>query len=253
MKKWIALLLVLAMCAALYGCGVDEKYKALLECLDTGDYAGIKAELSLLSPDFRAEQEQMTADGELLEKYADLIASLEAGDYETAVENIRARMPVPEEPVYEEVAITMDNWQEYFEIRPYEEFNYNDFGDLVYMRTGYAFYLKAEYLPLLRENGADVSFRVGVTAEYWEVDIDTGVRLEGGSLDSVEQEEITPKAEDLRTLTDSKNLTCTASGQVAAVMVCGTGLMSADGQAWQGYYTDDFDVRDVIGTLMLAQ
>lgn len=252
MKKVIALVLTAVMCLALCACGVDEKYTALLEHLDAGNFEGIKTELTALSPDFQAEQDQMTANAALLEKYGDLLAALEAEDYEAALEDILGRMPVPEEPVYAEVVITMDNWTTYFELRPYEECTYNDFGELTFMRSGYALYLKEEYLPLLKEGGADVSFRVGATAEYWEADFETCARIEGGSMGQVEEEEITPKVIDCRMTADSKNYVCTANGQVAAVMVCNTGYSDMY-RNWWGYYTDSFDIREVIGTLMLAQ
>lgn len=161
MKKILFIILVLVLCLSLCACGVDKKYTALLEHLDTGNYPEAKTELTLLSPDFQAEQEKMAADSEILAKYADLIALLEAEDYESAAANVLARIPVPEEPAYTEIAITMDNWTEYFETVYKEDWIINGFDEAEGLNIYYALQVKEEYvdrLTNLMETKVDIEF-----------------------------------------------------------------------------------------------
>lgn len=148
MKKTISLFLAIIVCITLCTCGVDEQFNPLLEHLETQNYEGIKNELVLISPDFKAEQEQTAANTELLAKYQSLIDHLEAGNYEDALADIESRMPVPE---YEVIDITMDNWDEYFEIVPDHYWRKNAFGEGVGLCVGFSLFLKDEYaarLPL---------------------------------------------------------------------------------------------------------
>lgn len=251
MKKTLALLLVLVICLSLTACGVDKKYTPLLDALNAGDYAGIKQAMAVLSPDFAAEQA-------LMEKYGDLLALLEAEDYENALTNVTSRMPVPEEPTYHEVAITMDNWQEYFEIRDYEEYKYNDFGELTWSDTGYGIYLKEEYLNDLQDYGVDVSFKVEASVEYRECDQDWKFVPDGRIIVGAEAEkhgwditnETVQKVWDQRYTADSKTDVSTANGQVLASFGISSGVGDGSGNYW-GVFTD-IVVIDVTGTLMLA-
>ncbi len=254
MKKALSLLLALAMCLSLAACGVDEKYNALLENLASNNYDGIKQELSALSPDFAAEQEK-------LEEYADLIAALEAENWEAAVADIVSRVPVtePEEPTYTEVKITMDNWQEYFEIREYETHRYNDFGEEESSSSGYGIYLKEEYLDDLKEQTADVSFKVVLSIEFREYDKNTQQFVADGELLSAEKmehwgfdanEEDVWKVEDWRWLSNSKTDVSTAYGQVCASFVFYAATFS-EYKTYKSICTE-FAVIDVTGTLTLA-
>jgi len=47
------------------------------------------------------------------------------------------------------VEITMDNWQEYFELREVEDVQENTFGEAEYRQPGYAVFLKDEYVERL--------------------------------------------------------------------------------------------------------
>lgn len=150
MKKTISWILVIAACLTLCACGVDEQFKPLLEHLETQNYAGIKNELVLISPDFKAEQEQSAANAELLAKYQSLLDHLEAENYEDALADIESRMPVPE---YEIIDITMDNWQEYFEIVPDHYWRKNAFGEGEGLCVGFSLFLKDEYAARLNLTG----------------------------------------------------------------------------------------------------
>lgn len=139
MKQIIAMLLVLVMCLAMCACGVDEQYKALIEYLDARDYEGAKAEMMALFPEAKAE-------AEILEKYGELIELLEKEDYEGALLDVQSRVPVPE---YESIEITMDNWQEYFEIVPSHGWDENAFGEGEALHMGISMFIKDEYASRL--------------------------------------------------------------------------------------------------------
>jgi len=117
MKKTISVFLILAMCLSLCACGVKAEYKALVEQLEEGDFAGAGEELLLLSPELAKEYHQLCEEAALYQKYDDLIDCLEGEDYEGAAADLQSRIPEPPKPTSTEVQITMDNWQEYFELR----------------------------------------------------------------------------------------------------------------------------------------
>ena len=141
MRKAISLFVASALCLSLCACGVAEQYKPLLEHLENQNYEGIRNEMMVLSPDFAAEQEQM-------EKYQSLIDALEAEDYETAFADVESRIPTPE---YEIIEITMENWEEYFEIVPDHYWITNAFGEGKGLTVGFSLFLKDVYASRLSQ------------------------------------------------------------------------------------------------------
>lgn len=173
MKKAISLILTLVLCLALCSCGVDEKYSALLEHLDAGNYEGIKSELATLSPAFKAEQEQMKTDAEKLAKYADLIDLLETEDYEGALADVQSRIPVPEEPSYTEIEITIDNWEDYFVIDYVEKWHTNSFGEIDRLRLDVVIHIKPEYADRVADKeNAKINFDISYDCILNTVEID---------------------------------------------------------------------------------
>lgn len=116
MRKGLSVFLAVVLCVLLCACGVDKKYNAILEYFDSGNYEGIKSEMMVLSPEFKAEYEQLLEKAGQYDKYQTLIALLESENYEAAAADLAGRIPEPPKPASTEVAITMDNWSEYFEI-----------------------------------------------------------------------------------------------------------------------------------------
>lgn len=173
MKKIISLVLVLMLCMALVACGTDEKYAALLEHLEANNYEGIKSELAALSPDFQAEQEQMAADAEKLAKYEDLIDLLEAEDYESAMLNVQERIPVPVEPSCSAIAITLDNWQEYYVIEHVEKWHTNSFGETDALSFDVTVCLKPEYADrVANKEDSKTNFDISYDCICRTIDID---------------------------------------------------------------------------------
>ena len=162
MKKTISLLLALVMCLSLCACGVDEKYAPLLENLDAGNYEGIKDALIELSPEFKA-------DAEKLAKYQSLIDLLEAENYEDALVDVENRIPVPECEIIE---ITMDNWDEYFEIVPDHYWIKNAFGEGRGLTIGFSLFLKDEYASRLsKTDNSTIACTVSFDAREKTLDV----------------------------------------------------------------------------------
>ena len=162
MKKAMSLLLALVLCLSLCACGVDKKYTPLLENLDAGNYDGVKDALTELSPEFKADVEK-------LEKYQSLIDLLEAENYEDALVDVENRIPVPECEVIE---ITMDNWDEYFEIVPDHYWHENAFGEGDSLSCGFSLFLKDEYIAQFHLTGnSEIACTIAFDAREKTLDI----------------------------------------------------------------------------------
>lgn len=81
----------------------------------------------------------------------------------------------------ETVAITMDNWSTYFELRETFEEYLGLFGEYSYRAPAYAMFLKDEFCELLTEGGADVDFEISYDQALYQVD-DYAVDIEKGVL-----------------------------------------------------------------------
>ncbi len=121
MKKFVALFLVVVMCFLLTGCGSGgavngkcarcEKFDDLLDLLEDENYDGAIKE----------------------------IENIEAGkkdDADNAGENNGVADENEANP--QSVEITLDNWEEYFELCVYTNFNENGFGEFEYANTYYS-------------------------------------------------------------------------------------------------------------------
>ncbi len=179
MKRIILLSLTLALCLTLCACGVDKQYKPLLENLETGNFEGIKNELSILSPDFKAEQEQMAENAEalakneeILAKYDSLINLLEAEQFEEALQDVISRIPVPEGPSEEELFVTVEltpeNINDYLEFRPYQIEYVDAFGEGTgKFDCGVAISSKVFDQGLIYWSSEDVGIEVFITHDYF--------------------------------------------------------------------------------------
>ena len=94
------------------------------------------------------------------EKYDTLIGYIEAGDEENAVNELHAllqeTMPEVTEPATTTVEITMDNWQEYFEIVLGAGVSRDAFDEIETIYSKWSISLKEEFREALI--GADVAF-----------------------------------------------------------------------------------------------
>ncbi len=151
MKRVFTLLLAAAMCFSLGACagsGEPEKYKkyeTLIDCMEAKDYDGALAEITRMS-----------------EK------SKDTGTSETSQQK---------EAKSAEIEITLDNWQEYFEIRPNTHGAlYNSFGEFERLDyVNWAMFLKngvADKVTELEDLAIEYSFRDGYFC-WFEYNFDT--------------------------------------------------------------------------------
>ena len=130
------------------------------------------------------------------EKYEELFEYMEREDYDSAMAYIRERAGVPEtepqtasateaetepettetEPQPVTVEITMDNWQEYFELREYVEIKKNGFGEFEKVSVYYALVNKDGMSPEC--NLSDVTMEFSYTKKYVSMSVD----LENGTI-----------------------------------------------------------------------
>lgn len=113
------------------------------------------------------------------EKYDELINYLEAGDYESAYAEVAGLEQLnkdkeKKETKTKEVDITMDNWQDYFEIQKAANVNKDDFDEISGIEFGYYFVPKKEVEEQLLEANVAVAYLFSDYEYYpWEYDQET--------------------------------------------------------------------------------
>lgn len=151
MKKLLALLLAALMCLSLAACGDEDVSQRTLR--------RYKEKIEELEEQIRQQEETI----------ADLTQQLQGKDDAPAVEQPEepakpAPTPAPEEPAtpvqpqYEEIAITLDNWETYFEITLEPTFYRNAFDEVYRLALPYYFKLKDEYFDRLEESQSKLIF-----------------------------------------------------------------------------------------------
>lgn len=140
MKRLFAVILILAMALSLCACGetepsmgdqMYEKYGALIDKLEAGDFEGAADSVFAMMPEG--------------EKYSSVVGKLKAEDYEGIIAEITEMMPVPPETVVE---ITPENFWDYYEIayeKPYTEKDAQGNITRMYPSNYCYFALKAPY------------------------------------------------------------------------------------------------------------
>ena len=157
MKKLLSLLLAAALVLSLGACGKEanpyEKYEELFEYMEREDYDSAMAYIRELAGE--SETEPQTAS---------------ATEAETEPETTET------EPQPVTVEITMDNWQEYFELREYVEIKKNGFGEFEKVSVYYALVNKDGMSPEC--NLSDVTMEFSYTKKYVSMSVD----LENGTI-----------------------------------------------------------------------
>lgn len=76
----------------------------------------------------------------------------------------------PSAEIVQEITITTDNWQEYFEQREAQRVQVNAQGSIIMREFGYGVFLKEEYVSqLAEENPVDVSFDMQADSVRYQV------------------------------------------------------------------------------------
>lgn len=143
MKKLIALVMVCVMCLLLTGCGSqsteNEKYKDLIDMLENEDYEGAIKEI-----------EEMSEAGRVDNSDNDAVSDAE-GELKS-------------------VEITLDNWEEYFELCVHADIRENGFGEFSEALISYALVSKENLL--VDWDKSDVTVEYTGTVEKRPVTVD---------------------------------------------------------------------------------
>ena len=162
MKKLLSLLLAAALVLSLGACGKEanpyEKYEELFEYLEREDYDSAMAYIR-----------ELAGESETVPQAAP------ATEAETEPETTETQ-PSETEPQPVTVEITMDNWQEYFELREYVEIKKNGFGEFEKVSVYYALVNKDGMSPEC--DLSDVTMEFSYTKKYVSMSVD----LENGTI-----------------------------------------------------------------------
>ena len=162
MKKLLSLLLAAALVLSLGACGKEanpyEKYEELFEYLEREDYDSAMARIR-----------ELAGESETVPQAAP------ATEAETEPETTETQ-PSETEPQPVTVEITMDNWQEYFELREYVEIKKNGFGEFEKVSVYYALVNKDGMSPEC--DLSDVTMEFSYTKKYVSMSVD----LENGTI-----------------------------------------------------------------------
>lgn len=113
---------------------------------------------------------------EKYKKYETLINYMEAEDYEGALADLQNRIPAPEESLYSEVELTLENWDTYFEVVKQEQWITNGFGEAENYEVYYNFKVREEYLTKIKTTGINLTVELSYTANFHEVTVDLKTR-----------------------------------------------------------------------------
>ena len=162
MKKLLSLLLAAALVLSLGACGKEanpyEKYEELFEYLEREDYDSAMAYIRELAGEPETGPQ-----------------AAPATEAETEPETTETQ-PSETEPQPVTVEITMDNWQEYFELREYVEIKKNGFGEFEKVSVYYALVNKDGMSPEC--DLSDVTMEFSYTKKYVSMSVD----LENGTI-----------------------------------------------------------------------
>lgn len=158
MKKLLALLLAAVMCLSLVACNSSDENADQIE-----HYENRIAELEAMLTELEA---MLTERDETINR---LLAEKENTETEiTEPENTEPENTEPEntDPQYETVEITLDNWQDYFEIVEYMTYRDNAFGEAESCYFRYELRLKEEYWSRLAANMMDDKGAIEFSYDY---------------------------------------------------------------------------------------
>ena len=157
MKKIVSILLVMALCFAMCACGKTSDNTTETEPNPYEKYA----------------------------RYEELFNYLEDGNYEKAdaylkkhfnVEETEAKeeeiieTEAPNTPSFRSVEITIDNWQEYFELRTHYKFEVNGFGEFECVDAYYLLTTKDGIVPDVYN--CDVTFEYQLVVDTKQCSVD---------------------------------------------------------------------------------
>lgn len=88
----------------------------------------------------------------------------------TVPETVPETIPPTTAEAVQEIQITTENWQDYFERRDVQKVRVNDAGEITLREFGYGVFLKDEFIPRLAQNNpVDVSIEMQVDAVRYQI------------------------------------------------------------------------------------
>lgn len=134
MKKFLVAILVMLLCLSFTACGNDkyQEYDNLINYLEQGDYEAARAEIDTISAIAKSKEDA--------------------------------------NKTTEDIDITIDNWQDYFEIEERILNNKNDFGEITEVYKKYYLVLKDGYE--LAEQGTSIAIEYSYICEWRYVEED---------------------------------------------------------------------------------
>ena len=220
MKKLVAFLLALVMCLSLCACGgsADAEYVEQLERR--------LAELEGRYSELEEENRRIIADSEqVIAEYEQIIAGYEEKLNGGGSENPTEPEPEPEpkEPEYESVEITLDNWQEYFELRVYRLISLNGFGEFDRMVTRYFLATKDGIIPDCRNSDVTMEYVCAYEIKPYVVDIANRTFTYGAVTDSYTSKAKIQTLWDVDIYIPTGNIFESVPGQVTSIYESGLG------------------------------
>lgn len=174
MKRIISLLLALSMLLALCACGQSSEIKSAAAMMEAGDYEGALATLTRLEAD--EEITAMIAECENAIAYDNAVNLVNEGKYGEAREIFSAIADYKDVSdylaKYKTVAITTDNWNEYFEMKEADAWLENDFGEISDYTTTRGFFIKENYDKLILLDDSDAAFEYKLDSSFHRFSVD---------------------------------------------------------------------------------
>lgn len=156
MKKILALLLAAVMCFSLVACGGNDNAEIIQE------YKNRIADLETVIADLEAEIARISAGTE----------ATEPDNTETEITEPEETEPEETEPQYETVEITLDNWQEYFEIVPTYLYLTNAFGEYSSLAYMYDLVIRDGYICDKEQSDVAIEFTYTYGSAEYTIDFE---------------------------------------------------------------------------------
>lgn len=177
MKKILSAVMALAMCLSLSACGGGNQANVAELEQTISDMKEKKAEMAAVIEEREATIEELREELNQYEEYSWLISSLEDGEYDYIIDRMEdmkeeAKKAELEAKGVQEITITIDNWDQYFEYVPSGyPYIYNSFNELTHMNMVGGLTLKDEY-QMAEGSGTKVSFEMETNLETRSCTVD---------------------------------------------------------------------------------
>ena len=146
----------------------------------------------------------------------------------------------------ETVELTIDNWQDYLEIKEDYSYGYNDFDEIISIHKAYNFYLKDGMTFVENSNP-----KIAIEYEYDEADYYTctNVDWKNGTFDYIELDDATKLKFDLSSTTHQSGMTTLykdTSNSLGSIYITFVNLVNGETRNEKRIFLPSFEYLDVI-------